>query len=65
MERHRGRIQPKKKEPIQKQPPPKLVFGVHRPCLWCKGIGKRPKRKELCGACGGTGYYAPEPKPDE
>ena len=62
MAAHRGRVG--QKRTIEKQPPPKLVFGLHQVCSWCKGTGKRPKRKELCGACGGTGYYDPSKQPE-
>jgi DnaJ-class molecular chaperone len=44
----RGRVEP---DPAPK--PRKLLFGVTRVCPTCKGKGS--KRKNICGACRGSG----------
>jgi DnaJ-class molecular chaperone len=64
----RGRVRPapkpKSSKTFEKSPPPKLVFGEHVICPYCKGTGKRPKKKEQCGACIGTGYYSTARQPE-
>lgn len=38
-----------------------MVFGLHQICWVCRGKGTVPKKKEVCGMCGGTGVYVKEP----
>ena len=49
--------QTKPDEPLPEKP--KLVFGQHHRCHWCKGKGK--KKGNICGVCGGLGVIDESP----
>lgn len=53
----RGRVS---HDDVETIPKVRMIFGIHRRCPICRGSGKRPRKKEICGLCKGTGIYEEE-----